>query len=69
MSLPAFWSVTMAIPEPKIEHIWQDFRIKCLDFAVRTGVSASECVSAAKIFESYILTPSEREKKQVSTEQ
>lgn len=57
----------MTIPETKIEHVWQDFRIRCLDFAIKAGAEGEATIPLAKKFEAYILTKSDTEKSQANT--
>lgn len=51
----------------EISHRWQDFRIRCLELALKGGATTENVVEVADKLGEYILTRSEREKSTLVT--
>ena len=51
----------MAETKVEIAHRWQDFRIRCLELAVKGGATEQNMIEVADKIGTYIMTQSERE--------
>jgi hypothetical protein len=50
-----------------LAHVWQEFRIRCIKLAIRSGATHQDVIEVADKLGAYILTKSERELGTTST--
>lgn len=50
-------------PEKSVAHRWQDFRLTCVELAIRGGAQGNTIVELATAIGAYIITKSEIELK------